>query len=76
MEHSKEAAWGEMQKAGYIAEDAIPRNGGQWPEYAHTLKICVDSFDAQLAEERFLPIILKTHGLFTAWINCFLPWTL
>ena len=26
------------------------RNGGQWPEYAHTLKICVDSFDAQLAE--------------------------
>ena len=50
MEHSKEAAWGEMQKAGYIAEDAIPRIGGQWPEYAHTLKICVDSFDAQLAE--------------------------
>ena len=35
MEHSKETAWGEMQKAGYIAEDAIPRNGGQWPEYAH-----------------------------------------
>lgn len=42
--------WGEMQKVGYIAEDAIPRNGGQWPEYAHTLKICVDSFDAHLAE--------------------------
>ena len=25
-------------------EDEIPRNGGLWPEYAHTMFLCVDSF--------------------------------
>jgi len=49
LERYKETVWGEIQEAGHIAEDAIPRNGGLWPEYAHTLKICVDSFDEQLA---------------------------
>lgn len=39
-------------KPRYIAEDDIPRDGGQWPEYANTIMLCVDSFDGGLAQGR------------------------
>ena len=32
-----------------IMEDNLPRNGGLWPEYAHTMFLCVDSFCDGLA---------------------------
>lgn len=42
MERCKETEWGGIHNAAPCMED-------QWPEYARTLNICVDSFDAQLA---------------------------
>lgn len=35
-----------------IQEDAIPRDGGLWPEYAHTMMICVDSCEDGLVNGR------------------------
>ncbi|WP_087064316.1 hypothetical protein [Intestinibacillus massiliensis] len=33
-----------------IQEDGIPRDGGLWPEYAHTLIVCVDGLEDGLAQ--------------------------
>lgn len=35
-----------------IQEDQIPRDGGLWPEYAHTLVVCLDRLEDGLAEGR------------------------
>lgn len=35
-----------------IQENAIPRNGGRWPEYCHTMLLRVDGFENELARGR------------------------
>lgn len=42
-----------------IQEDDLPRNGGPCPEYAHTLILCMDSFDQGLAAGRLYSFCLS-----------------
>lgn len=61
MEKQDICGWGSLQPAGYIAEDDIPRGGGLWPEYAHTMKICVDSFEENLASGMLCNCYFEEH---------------
>ena len=42
-----------------ISEDGLLRNGELWPEYAHTLMLCVDSFDRELAAGRLYSFCIQ-----------------
>ena len=41
-----------MLPARSILEDDMPRVGGRLPEYAHTITVCIDSFDDGLVSGR------------------------
>ena len=47
-----------------IQEDEIPRSGGRWPEYAHTLIVCVDHFENGLAQGRIYSYCLPEERPF------------
>ena len=47
-----------------IQEDEIPRSGGRWPEYAHTLIVCMDRFEDGLAEGRIYSYCLPDERPF------------
>lgn len=50
----------------YIAEDDIPRDGGLWPEYAHTIMLCVDSFEDGLAQGRIHTFFFGDEARFSS----------
>lgn len=47
-----------------IMTDDLPRNGGLWPEYAHTLFLCVDRYENGLAEGRLHGFCVPEPRLF------------
>lgn len=47
-----------------IQEDEISRDGGRWPEYAHTMILCVDDFGGRLAQGRLYSFCEETPRLF------------
>lgn len=53
-------------KPRYIAEDDIPRDGGLWPEYAHTIMLCVDSFEDGLAQGRVHTFFFSDEARFSS----------
>lgn len=54
----------ELLRPRAISEDTILRNGGVWPEYAHTLMLCVDSFEQELAVGRLYSFCIEKPFFF------------
>lgn len=42
----------ELLQNRYFAEDDLPRTGSIYPEFSHTMTICVDTFEHGLAQGR------------------------